>query len=242
MQIWPAIDIRGGRCVRLVQGDYDKETVYGINPADMAVRFQADGATGLHIVDLDGARDGDNPNEKQIAQIVKEVSVPCQLGGGIRSEDAIRNYLEMGIARLMVGTKAITDVDWLVEMCGKYPHKLLVAIDARDGRVSTDGWKKTSDTTAVDLAVRISSNPVAGIVYTDIAKDGMLSGPNIDAMKEMAQAVSVPVIASGGVTTVKDVSRLAGVGVTGCVIGRALYEGHLTLQDALAAAQKEVSS
>lgn len=242
MKIWPAIDIRGGQCVRLVQGDYAQETVYGSNPADMAIRFVSDGATGLHIVDLDGARDGNTPNERQIEGIVREVSVPCQLGGGIRNEDTIRKYLEVGISRLLVGTKALTDTEWLAEMCRKYPGKLLVAIDARDGRVSTEGWKKTSDTIAVDLARQISRNPIAGIVYTDIAKDGMLSGPNFDAMKEMADTVDIPIIASGGVTTVEDISRLATVGVEGCVIGRALYEGHLTLQDALAAARTEVSS
>lgn len=242
MQIWPAIDIRGGSCVRLVQGDYQQETVYGSNPADMALRFVADGATGLHIVDLDGARDGNNPNQHQIAAICKEVSVPCQLGGGIRNEETIKTYLDLGITRLLVGTKALTDTDWFTGMCRKYPQKLLVAIDARDGRVSTDGWKKTSDTKAVNLARQMSQNPIAGIVYTDIAKDGMLSGPNVDAMEEMVKAVTVPVIASGGVTTVEDISRLAVVGVEGCVIGRALYEGHLTLQDALTAAKTEVSS
>lgn len=242
MQIWPAIDIRGGRCVRLVQGDYDQETVYGFNPADMAVRFQADGATGLHLVDLDGARDGDNPNQKQIAEVVNEVNVPCQLGGGIRNEKTIRDYLDLGLSRLIVGTKALTDAAWLVEMCGKYPGKLLVAIDARDGRVSTDGWKKTSETNAVDLAQKISANAIAGIIYTDIAKDGMLGGPNITAMQEMVAAVDVPVIASGGVTTAEDVARLTTVGVEGCVVGRALYEGHLTLQNAMVAARKEVSN
>lgn len=242
MQIWPAIDIRGGRCVRLVQGDYDQETVYGFNPADMAVRFQSDGATGLHLVDLDGARDGDNPNKKQIAEVVSEVDVPCQLGGGIRSEQTIRDYLDLGVTRLIVGTKALTDPAWFSQMCGKYPDRLLIAIDARDGKVSTEGWKKTSATNAVELAQQISTNPIAGVIYTDIAKDGMLGGPNFGAMREMVQAVDVPVIASGGVTTVEDVSKLTTVGVEGCIVGRALYEGHLTLQAAMLAAKKEVSS
>lgn len=242
MQIWPAIDIRGGRCVRLVQGDYEKETVYGSNPADMAVRFQADGAAGLHIVDLDGARDGNNPNEVPIAGILNEVSIPCQLGGGIRSEEVIRKYLDMGIERLLIGTMALTDSTWFGQMCEKYPDRLLVAIDARDGCALTDGWQKTSTTRAVDLATGLAENRIAGIVYTDIAKDGMLSGPNIDAMKEMVEAVNIPVIASGGVTTVDDISALASVGVEGCVIGRALYEGHLTLQDALTASRKEIPS
>jgi phosphoribosylformimino-5-aminoimidazole carboxamide ribotide isomerase len=241
MQIWPAIDIRGGRCVRLVQGDYEKETVYGFEPSDMAVRFCADGATGLHLVDLDGARDGNNPNEPQIADIVREVSVPCQLGGGIRSEEIIRRYLDYGVARLIVGTRALQADGWLEAMCSKYPQKLLVAIDARDGRVSTEGWMKTTDTLATELATRISRFPAAGIVYTDIARDGMLAGPNLAAMREMVTAVDLPVIASGGVTTVEDIAGLADAGVAGCVIGRALYEGHLTLPQALQAARKEVS-
>jgi len=240
MLIWPAIDIRGGKCVRLIQGDYEQETVYGSNPADMAIRFQADGATGLHIVDLDGARDGNTPNAAQIADIVKEVSVPCQLGGGIRSEETIRKYLDLGISRLLIGTKAVTEPDWFATMCDAYPNKLLVAIDARNGRVSTEGWKITSDTKAVELAQSLSQKPIGGIVYTDIAKDGMLSGPNLEAMREMADAVQVPMIASGGVTTTQDITALAASGVDGCVIGRAIYEGRLTLQQALLAAQAQV--
>lgn len=242
MQIWPAIDIRGGNCVRLIQGDYEQETIYGSSPADMAQRFVSDGATGLHIVDLDGAREGTNPNKKSIARIVQEVSIPCQLGGGIRKESTIRDYLDLGISRLVVGTKALTDPEWLAEMCRKYPDQLVVGIDARDGRVSTDGWQKVSDTTAVELAGKISKNAIAGIIYTDIAKDGMLAGPNFDAMKEMADAVDVPVIASGGITSADDIKRLASLGIEGSVIGRALYEGHVTLQEAMTAAKPELST
>lgn len=235
MQIWPAIDIRGGNCVRLVQGDYEKETVYGSDPADMALRFVADGATGLHIVDLDGAKQGTNPNQTEIARLVEKVSVPCQLGGGIRSETIIQQYIDIGVDRLVVGTKALNDPKWFVEMCQKYPQRLVVGIDARGGKVSTDGWTQTSDTTAVGLAQQLAKHEIAGIIYTDIAKDGMLAGPNFEAMKEMVDSVPVPVIASGGVTTVEDVSRLATMKLSGCVIGRAIYEGRLTLQEAMQA-------
>ena len=236
MIIWPAIDILGGKCVRLTQGDYSRSTIYGANPADMAVRWSADGAAGLHIVDLDGARDGTTINREAVAKLLEEVDVPCQLGGGIRDEKTIADFLEMGIKRLVIGTKALTDPDWLESMTDRYPDVLLVGIDARDGRVATDGWKKTSDVRATDLAERIASLPIAGIIYTDITKDGMLSGPNFDAMQEMQNATNKPILASGGVTTVEDVTRLAELNLSGCIIGRSFYEGRLTLQEAMTAA------
>ncbi len=242
MQILPAIDIRGGKCVRLAQGDYRRETVYGANPADMAHRWVADGATGLHLVDLDGARDGSISNRDAIARIIEEVSVPCQLGGGIRDLETIADYLKLGVSKLVVGTKALTDPEWLAAMSEAYPQQLLVSIDARDGLVSTDGWQNISDVGATQLARQISSHKLAGMIYTDISKDGMLSGPNFDAIREMAQAVDLPLIGSGGVTTTDDVVKLAQLGLAGCVIGRALYEGRLTLQEAMAAGGSRVSS
>ncbi len=242
MQIWPAIDIRDGKCVRLTQGDYAQMTVYGDNPADMAQRFVSDGATGLHIVDLDAARDGTGLNRQAIGTIAHEIDVPCQLGGGIRSRDMISGYLEAGIQRLVVGTKALTDPQWLAEMSRLYPDRLLVAIDARQGRVTTNGWLKTSDTLAVDLARQINGHPLAGIIYTDISRDGMMGGPNFVAMQEMANTVNVPLIASGGVTTTGDISRLAAMGLAGCVIGKALYEGRLTLAEAIHAASRPNSN
>jgi phosphoribosylformimino-5-aminoimidazole carboxamide ribotide isomerase len=220
----------------LTQGDFAQETVYGDSPSDMAHRFVSDGATGLHIVDLDAARSGTVANREAIATIAREVNVPCQVGGGIRSRSTIAEYLEAGIDRLVVGTKALTHPRWLAEMCEAFPDRLLVAIDARHGRVTTNGWLKTSDTMAVDLARKISTIAVAGIVYTDISRDGMMGGPNLAAMREMARAVDIPLIASGGVTTPEDISRLAGMGLAGCVIGKALYEGRLTLAQAIEAA------
>ena len=237
MQIWPAIDIRGGRCVRLRQGDYAQETVYADEPALAAGRWLEQGARQLHLVDLDGARDGRSVNQRAIQSVLQHVNVPCQLGGGIRDEAAIVAWLGDGVQRLVVGTKAIRDADWFRLMCQKYPSRLALGIDARDGRVAVEGWLETSDIAAIELAKQFNHEPIAAIIYTDIAKDGMLSGPNLDAMKQMKQSVEVPVIASGGVSTVDDVRQLVEIGVDGCIIGRSLYEGTLTLLDALDAAQ-----
>lgn len=236
MQLWPAIDIRGGKCVRLIQGDYGRERVYGEDPADMAARWVSDGARRLHLVDLDGARDGGTRNRDAIARILKQVRVECQLGGGIRERDTIASYLDLGVSRLVVGTKALKEPAWFESMCAEFPGRLVVGIDARGGRVATDGWLETSDVAAVDLAARFAQLPIGGIVYTDIARDGMLSGPNVEALSAMISAVSVPVIASGGVTTVSDVAEVARLGAAGAIVGRSLYEGQLTLVEALQAA------
>lgn len=237
MEIWPAIDLRGGRCVRLVQGDYDRETVFGDDPAAMARRWADEGAEFLHLVDLDGARDGELVNRDAVSAIVNAVDIPCELGGGIRDDSSIEQLLDLGLTRLVIGTKAIKEPDWFRATCQKFPGKLALGIDARNGRVATDGWLETSDVAATDLAKQFENDPIAAIIYTDIAKDGMMSGPNLDAMKEMNEAVDIPVIASGGVTTATDVERLAQIKMSGCIIGRTLYEGKLTLQEALAAAQ-----
>lgn len=242
MQIWPAIDIRAGKCVRLAQGDYSRETIYGANPADMAQRFESDGAKFLHVVDLDGAREGSRVNRNAIANIVSEVNATVQVGGGVRSEETIAEYFELGVQRLVIGTKALTDPDWLEKMTTRYPGQLAVGIDARDGQVATEGWQKTSQTSAFELAKKISSHPIAGIVFTDITKDGMMSGPNFEAMEEMVSTVDVPLLCSGGVTTIEDITRLNGLGLTGCVVGRALYEGRLTLSDALRAAKEKLAN
>ncbi len=236
MQVWPAIDLRGGNCVRLEQGDYGRETVFGEDPAAMARRWGSEGAEYLHLVDLDGARDGRSINRDAVEAIVLAADVPCELGGGVRDENTIREMLSLGLSRLVVGTKALRDPEWFRAMCRKFPDKLAAGIDARDGRVATDGWLEVSDVSATSLAGSLAEEPIAAIIYTDIAKDGMMSGPNFDAMAEMRQSVDVPVIASGGVTTAEDVERLAGIGVAGCIIGRALYEGSLTLAEAMGAA------
>lgn len=236
MRIWPAIDLLGGKCVRLRQGDYQQETVFNDDPLEVAKRWIDEGADCLHLVDLDGARDGKLVNGDVIRRIVTTVSVTCQLGGGIRGESSIRSLLELGLQRLVIGTQALKNPDWFREMSVRYPEKLVLGIDARDGWVATDGWLETSQTSAIDLANQFASSPLAAIVYTDIARDGMLSGPNFVAMREMQQATPLPVVASGGVTVVDDVSHLASIPMDGVIIGRALYEGNLSLPDAVAAA------
>lgn len=236
MQVWPAIDLRGGNCVRLRQGDYGRETVFGRDPAAMARRWLAEGAECLHLVDLDGARDGQSVNRDAVEAILAAVDIPCELGGGIRDERTIDRMLGLGLSRLVVGTKALKDPGWFREMCRRFPGRLAAGIDAKDGFVATDGWLEVSEMPATQLAASLADEPIAAIVYTDIAKDGMMAGPNLDAMAEMSEAVDVPVVASGGVTTVRDVERLARTGVAGCIIGRSLYEGTLTLAEALTAA------
>jgi phosphoribosylformimino-5-aminoimidazole carboxamide ribotide isomerase len=233
MQIWPAIDLRGGKCVRLRQGDYQQETVFAQEPADVARQFADQGAQHLHIVDLEGAREGLPVNLPSVQEILAAVDIECELGGGIRDEQSIRELFGFGLSRLVVGTSALTDPEWFRGMCRQYPDRLVLGIDARDGRAATDGWLKTSEVSAIDLARQFGNERLAAIIYTDIATDGMMSGPNVEAMAQMQAAVEIPVIASGGVTTADDVARLAAAGLAGCIIGRALYEGTLTLPDAL---------
>lgn len=239
MEVWPAIDLRGGCCVRLKQGDYAQETVFGEDPAAVARHWVDLGAERLHLVDLDGAREGRPVNLESVRAIVEAVGVSCELGGGIRSEETIGELLELGLGRLVIGTLAIREPDWFRRMCGQFPGRLVLGIDARGGRVATDGWLETSEVAATGLACRFAAEPIAAIIYTDIDTDGMLSGPNIEAMAQMQAAVDLPVVASGGVGSKEDVARLAAAGMAGCIIGRALYEGTLTLPDALAAAGGE---
>jgi phosphoribosylformimino-5-aminoimidazole carboxamide ribotide isomerase len=237
MQIWPAIDLRGGKCVRLRQGDYQQETVFHENPPAMARQFVAEGAKYLHIVDLEGAREGLPVNLPSVQDILASIDIECELGGGIRDEQSIEELLGFGLRRLVIGTSALAEPEWFRETCRKFPGKLVLGIDARGGRVATDGWLNTSDVTAIDLAKQFCNEPLAAIIYTDIATDGMMAGPNLLAMAEMQAAVNLPVIASGGVTTAEDVAALAAAGLAGCIIGRALYEGSLTMADALRAAE-----
>src|SRR5262245_664133 len=241
MQIWPAIDLRGGKCVRLRQGDYGQETIYGDDPAEMARRWVNEGAACLHLVDLDGARDGAAANLNAVSAILSAVNVPCQLGGGIRDDESIQRLLDLGLARLVIGTRALQEPDWFRRVAHRFPGHLALGIDAKGGLVATDGWLKTSSTRAIALAQQFAGDPLAAIIYTDISRDGMLQGPNLEAMVQMNAAVDNDVIASGGVTTADDVRRLAEFGLAGCIIGRALYEGTLTLPDALAAARSPLT-
>ncbi|MCI0684803.1 MAG: 1-(5-phosphoribosyl)-5-[(5-phosphoribosylamino)methylideneamino]imidazole-4-carboxamide isomerase [Gemmataceae bacterium] len=233
MQIYPAIDLRGGQCVRLRQGDYDQETVFGADPAAMARRWVADGATFLHIVDLDGAKAGQPVNEASIRAIVEAAGVPCQLGGGLRSDEHIAAALSWGVTRVIIGTKALQSPHWLDEVSRTFPGRIVLGIDAKHGKAATQGWLLVSDVSAVELAQRFEHLPLAGVVYTDISRDGMLQGVHVAAMADMVKATRLPVIASGGVTTLDDIRNLAAVPAAGCIVGRALYEGRLTLKDIL---------
>jgi phosphoribosylformimino-5-aminoimidazole carboxamide ribotide isomerase len=237
MQIWPAIDLRGGKCVRLQQGDFARETVFGDDPAEMARRWVGEGACQLHLVDLDGARDGQSLNRHAVEAILSAVRVPCELGGGIRDDAAISGWLNAGLSRLVLGTKAIHEPDWFRGVCRRFPGRIVLGIDAQAGKVASHGWREASEVSSLELARSFVGEPLAAIVYTDIAKDGMLAGPNFEAMAEMRRVVDIPLIASGGVATVDDVRRLARIGVDGCIIGRALYEGTLSLPKAIQAAE-----
>ena len=237
MQIWPAIDLRGGQCVRLQQGDYARETVFESDPARVARRWRDAGAQCLHLVDLDGARDGHLVNRAPIQAIVEAVDIPCELGGGIRDEGTIDELFSLGLERLVIGTLALKNPDWFRQMCQKHPGRLVLGVDARDGFVATDGWLETTRVSAIELARQFATAPLAAIVYTDIARDGMMQGPNLPAMREMQEALSQPVIASGGVSCVDDVRALAQIPMAGVIIGRALYDGTVTIEAALDVAQ-----
>jgi phosphoribosylformimino-5-aminoimidazole carboxamide ribotide isomerase len=204
----------------------------------MARKLVDAGAECLHLVDLDGAREGKLLNLDSIRAIVLAVEVPCELGGGIREEATIRSVIDdTGLARLVIGTRAVQEPDWFRKMAQEFPGKLALGIDARDGLVATNGWLKTSDLKAIDFVKQFEAEPLAAIIYTDISRDGMLGGPNVDANRAIKQAVRLPVVASGGVTSAADVAALAAIPMAGCIIGRALYEGKLTLADALAASR-----
>ena len=222
MQIWPAIDLLGGKCVRLQQGDYNRETIFADDPVTMAMKWRDAGTEYLHLVDLDGAKNGSQVNQECIRRCVQETGLVCQVGGGVRDEATIVRLLELGLARVIVGTRALREPQWFAEMANKYPQKLVLGIDARDGKVATDGWLETSSTTAVQLAQQIASlsDQIPAIIYTDIARDGMLTGPNFKQLAEMQQATSIPVIASGGVATIEDIVQLKAMNTFGCIVGR----------------------
>lgn len=236
MQIWPAIDLRHGKPVRLQQGDYNRETVFGDCPATMAKRWVDAGAKRLHLVDLDAAR-GDDPtaNRAAVAAILEAVDVPCQLGGGVRDDETIKAMLGLGLSRLVVGSAALKRPQWFASVCDLFPGQLAAGIDARDSMVATDGWLQTSQTRATELAkqLRELSPNIAAIIYTDISRDGMMQGPNFAGLAEMAAATDIPLVASGGVTTLDDVKKLVEMKMPACIIGRSLYDGAMTLEDVL---------
>jgi len=237
MQILPAIDLRGGRCVRLRQGDYERETVFDADPVSVARRFEDAGARWLHVVDLDGAREGEPQNHDAVARVVRAVRLQVELGGGIRTTETAQRVLDLGVSRVIVGTRAVREPAWLAEVARAYPGRVALGLDARQSKVAVAGWQEVTEKTVVEQLNELKGLPLSAVVYTDVLRDGMMQGPNIAALKHVASATPLPVIASGGVTTAEDVSRLAATGVIhGVVIGRALYEGTLTVGDALAAA------
>jgi len=240
MLILPAIDLRGGRCVRLRQGDYQRETVFDEDPVAVARRFEDAGARWLHVVDLDGARDGEPQNLDAVDRVVRAVSMHVELGGGIRTTETAGRVLDLGVSRVIVGTRAVREPDWLAEVARAYDGRVALGLDARGSDVAVEGWQQGTGRSASDVLANAEGLPLAAIIYTDIAKDGMMAGPNVEATADVARHTALPVIASGGVTTVEDVERLTATGVIhGAIIGRALYEGTLTVKDAIAAGERE---
>lgn len=238
MNVIPAIDLLEGQCVRLYQGDYGRSQVFNDNPVDVAKQWVDQGARRLHLVDLDGAKVGQPVNTRVIEAIVQAVSVPVQVGGGLRDRTGVKQLLDTGVQQVILGTIAVEEPAIVELLCAEFPGKIIVGIDARNGKVATRGWLETSEVTAGDLAFQMSQLGAAAIIYTDIHRDGTLSGPNLDALRELASGISIPVIASGGVSSVTDLLSLLALeplGVNGVIVGRALYTGDVSLKEALQA-------
>jgi phosphoribosylformimino-5-aminoimidazole carboxamide ribotide isomerase len=236
--IIPAVDIKDGKCVRLLQGRKDKETVFSDDPVAMARRWQQEGARRIHVIDLDGAFEKKPKNLAVIERMIQEIDVPIQVGGGIRERKAVDRYMQAGADRVIIGTEAIRNPDLVAECCKDYPNRVVVAIDARGGLVAIEGWVETTRTPAVELARRFEATGIAAINFTDIHRDGMQTGPNIEETRKLAEAISLPVVASGGVSSIEDIRNLLpleAVGVVGVITGKALYAGTLRLADAIAA-------
>ncbi len=238
MLVIPAIDLKDGRCVRLRQGDMSAETVYSEDVPSVAGRWLQQGASLIHVVDLNGAVDGEPRNLREIQSIIKTVSVKVQVGGGIRSIDTVRRYLTAGVSRVVLGTAALTDRRLLIQACTEFPRRILLGLDAREGTVAVKGWTAVSDTKAIDLLKELAGYDLGAVIYTDIARDGMLEGPNIGALREVVERSSFPVIASGGITRIEDLRAIRSLGprIEGAIVGKALYDGKLSLPDAMKAA------
>jgi phosphoribosylformimino-5-aminoimidazole carboxamide ribotide isomerase len=236
MDILPAIDLRDGKCVRLIQGQYDRQITYKDNPVAQAMEFYNAGARWLHLVDLDGAKAGYSVNTETISRIVKETPMQVELGGGIRDEQTIKQMLHLGLKRVILGTKAIEEFEWFSEMAYQFSGRLVLGLDARGSALAKEGWLQQAGEDLIHFAQRAAGLPIAAIIYTDISKDGMMAGPNLERTRQLVEAVSVPVIASGGVTTVEDVKNVKSIGAAGAIIGRSLYEGTIDLREAVAAA------
>jgi len=237
MMIIPAIDLKDGRCVRLRQGVMQDETVYSHDPAEVARRWEGEGAQLLHLVDLNGAVDGVPRNRTAIESIVKSVSIPVQVGGGIRGLDTLSSYLASGISRVVLGTAVLADPALLEEACRRFPGRIIVGIDAKQGKIAVKGWTDVVDQDAAAFVERLAGLAIHAVIYTDIARDGMMEGPNLEGLRRMVRACPVPLIASGGITRLEDLKQLRMLGpkVIGAIVGKALYEGVIELRSAMAA-------
>ena len=237
MYVIPAIDLRGGKCVRLIQGQYNRQITYQNDPVEQALQFSSDGAQWLHIVDLDGAKLGKPVNTDTISAIADLGLLKIEVGGGLRDEASIQQLLDTGVERVIIGTKAVQDFEWFSEMAVKFNGRIVLGLDARGTKVATHGWTEDSSVQMLDFAIEAAKLPLAALIYTDIARDGMMTGPNFEQTKALVEAVDVPVIASGGVNTIEDIKKLAEFNPEAAIIGRSLYEGALKLADAIEAAK-----
>jgi len=233
MQIYPAIDLKNGQCVRLKQGNFDEVTSYGDDPVERAMMWKSAGATYIHVVDLDGARTGNGENIEAIKNIVKATSLPVQTGGGIRTMQDVKERIDAGVSRVIIGTAAVKNPDFVKEAVEMYGDKIAVGVDASNGMVATDGWEKISDISAVELCKKMMGYGVTTVIYTDISKDGMMSGPNIESTKELIESTGMNVIASGGVSAMEDIENVEKIGSYGVIIGKALYQGALELKEVI---------
>lgn len=235
--VFPAIDLREGKVVRLLQGDYDQQTTYGDDPLSVARAYEEAGATWLHVVDLDGARSGKMTHLPIMADICRQTKLKVQVGGGVRDADIIDGLLGAGVTRVVVGTAALRNWDWFERLMGNptYRHRLVLGLDAREGHLAVSGWEETTDVKAIDIARRVSDMPLAAIVYTDIATDGTLQGPNVEATRQMAEATLVPIVASGGVGSLDHLRALRELPIQGAIVGRALYDRRFSLEQAIVA-------
>ncbi len=245
MILYPAIDLKGGRCVRLLRGDMNAVTVFNDDPADQAGRFAKDGFQWLHVVDLDGAVEGRSMNAKAVGAILREVAIPVQVGGGVRTLSAVEAWLEAGVSRVILGTVAVSNPALVRQAAAAFPEQVAVAVDVRDGKVAVHGWVETSDLTAVDIARRFEDAGVSALIVTDIGRDGTLEGVNVAMIGEVADAVGIPVIASGGMATIADIEALKarpGAPVAGAILGKSLYTGSIRPAEALVAARRTSSA
>ncbi|MBM4053459.1 MAG: 1-(5-phosphoribosyl)-5-[(5-phosphoribosylamino)methylideneamino]imidazole-4-carboxamide isomerase [Planctomycetes bacterium] len=232
MIIFPAIDLKGGKCVRLTQGKKDEETVFSDDPLDMAKSWEDQGAQYLHVVDLDGAFEGLPGNLSIVEQIVNNIKIPIEFGGGLRTTEAVKTVLDLGAKRVIIGTKAIDSPSWVSELCITFPGRIAVGIDAKNGKVAVQGWTTLSEQTAIDFAREMEKSSPCAIIFTDISRDGMLQGPNIQSLRELLSAVKTPVIASGGISSLTDIENLSKMPLEGMIVGKALYTGHIRFSEA----------